>query len=170
MGAPHHDEETIELALTALALAGDSPTKAVARLKDDGVRVSRCAIRKWREQHADRYAAIRETRARDIERSVINRHRALAERYCVLEDKLIDAIDAEIDAGNLKDASTTARNVAVSKGIALDKMLIMDGRPNAIIDTRSADDVLRALEARGFLQYVDADAEEIAPGELPSAA
>jgi hypothetical protein len=207
MGAPR-DEETIELALTTLALAGDSPTRAVAMLADAGVRVSRHALSKWRETYADRYAVIRDVRAREIERSVVHRSRALAERYCELEDKLIDDIQAQREADArlqrehttlsallavaadddrekiqqaldalppraIKDPSTTLRNIAVSKGIAVDKMLIVDGRPNHITEQRSADDVLRELDHMGIGSWgsVDGEASEaVEVAGLPPAA
>lgn len=49
MGAPSHDAETPEVAPTILAVAGDSPTKAVTMLRDAGVRLSRQVIRDCRE-------------------------------------------------------------------------------------------------------------------------
>jgi hypothetical protein len=164
MGALRHDEETIELALTTLALAGDNLTRAVQMLRSHGVRVSRHALTNWRDSNAPRYAHIREVRARDIERSVVHKARALAEQYSDLEFDLIAIVRAQMNAGMLKDPSTTVRNVAVSKGIAIDKMLVVDGRPNTITETRSADDVLRHLTAMG---YVDV-AESIDSARLPA--
>jgi hypothetical protein len=151
MGAPRHDPETIELALTTLALAGDSPTKAAAVLADGGIRVSRRVIAGWRDKFPDRYAHIRDVRAREIERSVVHKARALAEQYSDLEQELITEIRAQMAAGTLKDASTTLRNIAVSKGIAIDKMLVVDGRPNQIAEHRSVDDDLRELARMGFV-------------------
>lgn len=165
MGTERHSEETRELALTTLALAGDSPTKAVDMLRDAGVRVSRNALQKWREKYADRYQQIRDTRVAEIEREVVRQTRTLVTRYTELELQLVDLIAKQAQDGTLKDPSTAARNASVSKGINVDKMLLIEGRPTEIVH-RSSEDVLRALAAKG---YIEGTADEL-PAELPPAA
>jgi hypothetical protein len=151
VGSPHHTPATIETALIMLALAGDSPTKATAMLKHGGIKVSRAALAEWRDADPERWSRIRENAAARIERDVAHTARALAIDYAQLEAEAIAETRLKLASGDTRDPSTVARNAAVGKGINVDKLLLLEGRPTAITEQRSADDVLRGLAAKGYI-------------------
>jgi hypothetical protein len=114
----------------------------------------------------------RHARRRNRKERVARKALALADRYSDLEGELIDEIRAQLAAGTLRDPSSASRNASVSRGISVDKLLVLGGRPNVITEHRSADDILRALAARGYIDVTDDDtapAAELLP-RLPPAA
>jgi hypothetical protein len=53
-------------------------------------------------------------------------------------------------APKVRDTSQAAKNLATTAAIASDKIALMEGRPTSIIEHRSADDILKGLERKGF--------------------
>jgi hypothetical protein len=53
------------------------------------------------------------------------------------------------------------RNAAFSMGVNIDKALVLEGRPNEIIDHRQGDDALRNLKKLVPWLIVDSTAEEL---------
>jgi hypothetical protein len=78
---------------------------------------------------------------------------ALAQRLTTANDPERETILAELDQlhPRIKDASTAAKNLATTAAIATDKIAVMEGRPTSIIEHRTTDDILRGLEARGYV-------------------
>jgi hypothetical protein len=85
---------------------------------------------------------------------------------------ILEAVEAtreQIRAGEHKDPSTAARNLAVAAGVTTDKSLLLEGRPTEIHGTDM--ESLMATMARALgVQHVpnlatDSTAEEIEPPE-----
>jgi hypothetical protein len=89
-----------------------------------------------------------------------------------------EAIDLErerIKRGEVKDSSAVAQRLAIAQGISVDKMLVLEGRPNQITERKmDAEDHLRILHelAPHLFAVVDSIAveEPDEPEELPPAA
>lgn len=65
----------------------------------------------------------------------------------------MDAIDLEhqrIKRGDVRDASSSARNLATSAGIATQHNLNLQGRPTIIQEVRKPEDIARRLKELGL--------------------
>lgn len=150
-----HTPEDIERGLTALAVAGNSLSAAEMTGFNDRT------IRKWREQHADRFALIEAGRAALIDQSLREEFRKVVFKGTRVSLKALHATEEQLDAGTLKDPAAAARNAATTTGIMQDKLNTMEGRPTSIVVHRSSDDVMRGLAAAGFVDgtALEEDAE-----------
>jgi hypothetical protein len=63
-----------------------------------------------------------------------------------LEQRLMAKLAESVDELPPKEIAAAARNLATSKGINVDKLLTLTGRPSQISETRNADELLRKLE------------------------
>lgn len=152
-----HTPEMIELGLLTIAAAGGSTHKASAVLKAQGIALSPGTLNYWRwDMYPNRYRDTAARHSAQIEREIVNNVRALALRASDVAHKALDLEEKRIAAGNVKDAASSLRNIATTVGISVDKILILEGRPNSITESRSAEDVLRGLQAKG---YIDSTAE-----------
>jgi hypothetical protein len=66
--------------------------------------------------------------------------------------KLAERLDANSDKIDARDLPAALKNTVVSWAISTDKYSLMTGRPTVRTETVTADDVLRNLEARGFVR------------------
>lgn len=150
--SPRADDD-IERGLTALAYAGDNSHKAS---KIAGV-PSR-TLRDWRQRFPERYQEIRTLRAPEINAACVQQFRDL-QLEAIAAASLSTKLEYErVRDGDVKDAAGSARNLATVAAIAADKIALAEGRPTSIVEHRSAEEVMRGLAAKG---YVDTTAEEI---------
>jgi hypothetical protein len=134
-GITQFQDEEIERGLTALALCSGN-TRRAAQLLEHDTTLSRVpehtSLHNWKHQHADRYRAILEARAPQIEADAIHDYRAIVaatnRAHLQLVERTADGID-DLDA---KDASAAAKNIAIAGGVAADKLLVFTDRPNVI--------------------------------------
>lgn len=152
--APHD----VERGLTALAITGNSLKAAEMTGYSDRT------IREWHNKHAARFQAIEAKRAHLIDQACIEEFRAIVLEGARATKSAIAAAHQDINNGNTRDPAATARNLATASAIAADKIAIMEGRPTSIVEHRSADDIIKRLEALGVV--VDAEAEELAQEAL----
>ncbi len=160
--AAHMTAEIVDTALLAYAMCGSAAT-ASERLKtlDPPIKVHEHTLHHWRKTlYPNRFRALVEKHATSIEAQVVTSVRGLA---LAASDAAHEAVALErtrIASGEVRDAAGSARNMATVLGIATDKLLLLQGRPTVISETRTADDVLRDLDATGRVSYVDSDAVE----------
>lgn len=161
-----HTPQLVETALLTLAMCGGNTQAAVDTLATKNIRVSQGTLKAWQHnQFPNRYRDLAERYRASIEGEIVNNVRALALRASQVAQRALDLEEKRIAAGEINDASTSLRNIATSIGISVDKILLLEGRPNQITEQRSADDVLRGLRDRG---YVDSTAEEDDGGSRPT--
>lgn len=151
--------DDIERGLTALAMAGDNSIRAA-----ELIGISASTLRNWRLAHADRYEEIRLQRAPELERLIGNEARSLAIRYAAVEHQALDTAESKIGEANLTELSGLLKAAVIGKGVNLDKMLTLDGRPTNITEHRSRDDIFRELERDGL---VNSTAEDITHEAFP---
>ncbi len=155
--AAHLTAAHVDTAMMVLAM---SPTakEAAARLTEMGTPRDAATLNRWRRQfYPNRYRRACELYQTQVEQIVVQSVRGLAHSAAAAAQLAVDLERERIEAGDVKDAAASARNLATTVGIATDKLLVLTNRPTAITETRSADDVLRALDERG---YVDSTASE----------
>lgn len=135
------DEQT--RILLVLALHGGHSLRAHAQLQDEGINVSDRQLRNL--VHTDRYRQIREHHAAHIERSLIEHYKDAGRRSLELQMLATEKAIEQAHNGDLKDPAKTAQNAALASGIAIDKALLLDGRPNVIHGNRDVEQLVNAL-------------------------
>jgi hypothetical protein len=146
-----YTEDTLELALNVLAQNGGRPTYASAALaQQHGINIPHQTLSEWKHNyHPDRYdqicTALQDQRA--------ERMAARAEDVALaatdLELLLLD--DLRATRHNLKPAEVAGavRNVTTTKTLNVEKVINpLRNRPSRITAIRSADEILKALEAK----------------------
>lgn len=135
------------------------------RLAEQGLHVDPRLLRYWRTRiYPERYRDIADTHAVLIEQVIVQQARETALLAAEVERIALEETRAQIERGELKDASTAARNAATVKGINVDKFLGLSGRPTHITETRDAAAIIRSLRAKGvrvdWPGAIDGTAEE----------
>lgn len=161
--SPRYTPEEIERGLHAVALAGGNASRAHDELKAQGLAVSRQTLHKWAtELHADRYEHVRLEVLPRIYGKIAQETEDLTRRYAKAEHKTLDRYEEELPNLKAGEVASALRNLATSRGISTDKANVLRDRPTAIVEHKSASEILRRLTEIGV---IDGTAEE-----LPSAA
>jgi len=87
-----------------------------------------------------------------------------------LEQAALEAAVEQVEAGEAKDPATVARNAAVTKGINVNPVLKLTGRPTVITEYRNADDILDSLFKRLGIEEPIVDADVVAAPSGPALA
>jgi hypothetical protein len=162
------DPQTVETALHVLAACGGNSRQAAEQLANQGINVHERTLRNWPHQHADRYAEIRRTVAPLLEARAIATAYEVVDRAGEVEQILLEKIQAEADTMNAKDAAAAFRNISTSKGINLDKLLILQGRPTQVTEHRDTTELMRALSNLNPSLVIESTAEEDKTPQLAS--
>lgn len=163
-----YSPEDIERALLEVAMNGGYFKTASDSIKKKSEELglerapSREAIRKWvTDTYRDRYEEIRAEIAPKIRAQIAEENVGLARRYAQAEhtalDKVLEAVDQDkLDA---KDLVNLSRNLATSKGIAVDKYdRVSEGGPSSGA-TRDLRAIMAGLAALGLATRPEADYE-----------
>lgn len=156
----------VDTALLVLCLTGRNSVEASRRLKKQGLDVHPRTLRSWREGiHANRYLELQRNQAPRIEAEMVNTSREIVIAANLATLEAVEATRAQVAAGEAKDPSTSARNLATTAGINVDKSLLIEGRPTIIT---SSDDVpaLLARMQRLLGPTFDSTAEDDTAPEL----
>ena len=155
-GGYAHTTDTVNAALTELALVGGSARRAIPRLQEKGVDVARSTLELWRDdQHAELYASIRDDRAAQVQRVIAAEHEDLAIRGAEVTRALLERTRENLDEIPARDLPGAVRNIATATAIATDKALMARERPVAMpAETRSIDELVRGLIALGVAREV----------------
>jgi hypothetical protein len=139
--------EEVERCLLELALVGGNSNAASERLNEEaGIDISPRLLRLWRgELHARRYQELLSENAREIEETIIAECRETAVLAAMVERAALQLTLEQIKSGKIRDPSAAARNAGATKGVNIDKMLTLSGRPTQIIEQSSPDEMLAAL-------------------------
>lgn len=155
-----YSDITIDRALALLALNGGnlSATARDCQASDDPElqQVRAHTIANWRDAHSERYRWHVTENSGEIERRLVQDQREVA---AIAASGVRAAMDLEIErirAGEVKDASASARNLATVMGIATTKVLELTGRPTTIIEHRRPEQVVERLS-----KIIESTAEEI---------
>jgi hypothetical protein len=152
LGVRYSASKVIE-GLTVLArLAGNS--SQASRVTG----VSHTTLDDWRRRFPNRYADVADRLAQAVEADVIRDTRELAARLSETEFLALQRTHEKLEQGNDKEPATTLRNLAVTKGIQIDKNLVLTGRPTQISESRDAAELIKAIRAR--VTILDGEAEE----------
>lgn len=155
--------------LLVLAYCGGNYKLAIRQLQgaiEDGqeVRVpgSVTAYEQLKRKNLDRYVRLQQEYAEEIEAIAVVQARDTAIRAGELEAEILTKIGEKIDDIDAKSLAIALKNVATTKGINVDKLLILTSRPTQITDKRDVDSILKAIakKAPGLI-LMDGEAEEV---------
>jgi hypothetical protein len=146
-------EADIERGLTALAVLGDSKQAA------DQTGISDRTIRDWRDKHPERWTHILANRARIIDQACVEEFREIAQTAAKASLAAVRKEAQNIEAGRTRDTAQAALNLIKTAALAVDKVLLLEGRPTSITEHRTTDDIMRSLEKKGYV--VDSTATEL---------
>lgn len=165
------DEQT--RILLVLALNGGHSERAATQLHDEGLDITSRQLRNL--AHTDRYKQIRKTHAPAIEASLIEHYkdagrRSLELQMIATEQAIDQATTYALERPNpdhypdneqgqaqyisdilawksrgLKDPAKTAQNAALASAVAIDKALVLDGRPNVIHHDATPEELMRKM-------------------------
>lgn len=162
------DEETAQLALTALVITG-SARAASRMLAADGVNIAESTIRSLKESRPDEYEQIRSGKAGELrDRLLADLDGNLVAMQKVMEDT-IQKVHQYVRTGKGKDYSSVLQRVATTYGILTDKKALMKGEPTQIVHDTSGENVMKRLERYrelGLVDFVDSTADEVQPAQL----
>jgi hypothetical protein len=154
----------VDIGLTALALAGNNSRLASEQLAAAGYDVPDSTLRAWRLKNPDRYLELCTEHAPQIKQRVIQASQEIQQRALAATLKAINAAEQQLDDGEAKDPSATAKNLALTHGIVTDKSQILQGLPDTIVGRQDARDLLEDI--RRELGTIPGTAEDITAEEL----
>jgi hypothetical protein len=162
---PEFTTEEVERSLTALALCSGNAARARDMLQHDETltRVpSERVLQLWRNgKHAERFQELLKQRAPEIEAATVQDYLAIAKRTNEIHLEGLEQVAAGMPDLDAKDAAQALRNISVAGGVAADKYLVYNDRPNVITSHASPDETLRALATRFGIDVHESTAEDI---------
>ena len=142
---PHFGPGDRDRALLELAVTGSS-VEAHRNLAAEGLAVNDRTLREWKYKYAARYEQLRTEHAAKVEERIVEQCRNTAALAASVERAGLTADLEKIEKGDARDPSTSARNASVVKGINVDKMLALSGRPTQIVEKRDPAEIMRKLK------------------------
>lgn len=163
-----YSPEEVDKGLMAMIALGTS-TRAHEALKEQfGLEIPADTLRSWRRTRHDRYFELLRLHGQELEQKAIDTKRALlplvAEGIALGVEKTIE----ELEAGEAKDPSAYARNLAVVSGIETRDLLTLTGRPTEIRRTLGLEDLYRKLRETLGEEIPDAEVVEDQEAEGPA--
>lgn len=157
----------IEQGLTAIAIHGGAGAQTQRFLKTQGLQVSSRTLKRWQTTHKPRLAEITRNNLPAIEQQVIAGAIETIRIIDQAEQEAVALTRQQIKDGSVRDAAAALRNLSTSKGINVDKLLALSGRPVATVQHDVQADI-RLLVERGVLAEgwdSESTAEELPDGE-----
>lgn len=150
----HYTLEQVEKGLHALATLGTG-SKA-----SEVTGIPERTLQSWRSVHADRYHQIRQEVLPAIHARMAVDSEDLALEWAALERRGLTDLQDTWDELKPADKSAALRNATVSRGISVDKALLLRGQPTSIVKHDVSADI-RALVTAGIADVVEGTAEEV---------
>jgi hypothetical protein len=163
--------EEVERGLFALAICGDG-TAASRQLSAQGQKIPARTLNHWKVAHAERFQEIANQHTRKIREKIAQEQIEIAHAAGEAERLAIAKTREQLEAGDVKDASTAGRNLGVQKGIALDQALKQRGEPTVVHEHRQAEEIVTAIKRLAPNVFcANGEAEEVSSApQLPQEA
>ncbi len=156
---PSYSLERIEEGLTALVFSAGNQTEASRRTG-----VPRKTLDGWQARYPERYEELRDKYGHEIEERVMRDARDLAAGISQTERLAVQRINERLEKDEDNQPATTLQRLSTSKAINIDKTLLLDGRPNVIVEQRTVSEILgdisRLLGKPAELGVIDAEVIE----------
>jgi hypothetical protein len=169
-----YTEAEIELGLRALAISGGNTRKASSLLARQGIKIPRTTLQFWAaEPYSERYRQIQDEVLPQIYAEIAQGTEDIARSATELEAKLIEKLQREYQDLDPDKAAAALQRVSTTKGINVDKSLLVRGRPTSIQATADITDLLKQAASLGPAVGVepgvlDGEAPEVTTEETPA--
>ena len=140
---PSYPLEKIEEGLTALVFSAGNQTEASRRTG-----VPRKTLDGWRVRYTDRYEELRDKYGSEIEERVMRDARDLAAGISQTERLAVQRVNERLEKDDDNQPATTLQRLSTSKAINIDKALLLEGRPNVIVEQRSTRELLGDISSK----------------------
>ena len=150
----------IEPALQALVTCGGSTRRAT-----DLCGVPRSTLESWKTLHRERIETIRRERGPELERQVIEGYRAFMIAAEAVKVQALEATQKQLEKGECRDPAKAMQAIAITQGIATQRMLELDGRPSGVKPERSLSELLEAVRKLNAIAAGSVDGSAV---ELPA--
>lgn len=168
MAGSQFTEEQIRRGLLTLAMHGGNSVPAARELQQYGIEISERTLREWKnDRHSELYRELHRAHGQEIEQALVPEFRELAQAGVMAARKAIDKTVEQMDAGELRDPASAARNLTVTAATAMDKLYLATDRPTERIEQRDVHEVLAQLAERlppvHITPVIETTAVEIVP-------
>jgi len=155
-----YDHDTVDMALLQLVLNDYNVSKTCRDLEAHaGIKIPRKTLSQWKDRYPRRLQFHATQSARELEERIVTKQRAIASAALDVVHEAIEKEAVRVKAGDVRDMSAAARNMATTSAIATDKLLAMTGRPSAIVQhERKPEQIIERLKELGV---VEGTAEEV---------
>lgn len=144
----------VEEALLAVVMSGGVVREAAAL-----VDIPKETIRDWTNLHAGRLAELRAAHGPELEKRAVDGLMAFVTAAEGVKRTALESTQDALDAGEIKDPSSALKNISISQGIAVTKVMELTGRPTANQIKQSPAELLAGLARLGAI--VNSTAVEI---------
>jgi hypothetical protein len=138
-----------------------------ARKASEQTGIPRTTLKFWKTKYPQRYEEAAQKITRDVERAIARQARENAVRAADVERLGLQRARERLERDEDKQPATTAQRAAVVKGISIDKMLTLEGRPTVHV-AHSVEEDLRFLRARAIPDAEVVEENANVAGLLPS--
>ena len=145
-----YSDQEIELGLSAVALYSGNTRRAAESLAAAGQQIPRETLRDWLNAHSTEYERVRQQITPRLKERMAERHSELAEAGMELEAELLAKTFESLGEIPARDLPGAIRNAAVTVGVHSDKARDLRGEPTAVVEHRSPQQILKALEGMGI--------------------
>ena len=156
--------EEVERGLSAMALCDGNYRLAARLLENQGYEYPAETLRSWAFKiHTDRYEQAKAQTLPEIREKMAKDSEALALAYALGEREALGRLLDKLEDPNLKPAELAAivRNLAVSRGVSVDKASAVRGLPTTVEASLTAKELYAQLNKALPGAVIDAEAEEI---------
>lgn len=162
-----YSADTIESTLMALAAAGGNARIAHEALKGQGLEAPPMRTMSWwLTVYPNRFQRACELHADHLEDTILAQARTNAVFQGHIQRDLLRRLQQQVSHMSGKDAATAVQKLAISKGVDIDKTLLLTDRPTSITATPDVEATIRRLNALK-IHAIEATAEEIGEEQTP---
>lgn len=142
-------------ALIALLVTGSSTTAS----QQTGV--PRSTLEKWRSTEHELWAHLNREHGPTADSIIAAELRGAVRTAASIENQLLERLEANATRIDPRDLPAAIKNIQAAKSSNVDKLLVITGRANTIVEMADARDIIADI-AKMFRPYIDSTGEESA--------
>jgi hypothetical protein len=151
------DDVAMELVYTSL-IAYPDLERASRFMAEQGYTISTAKLAVYRDGHTPKSEIFRERRAElapKLEAMLADDMLSEARLSTEVISTALETTQRLLNEGRVPDPSRVARDISQIRTQGVDKRLALQGRPTSIVEKRSPDELVRALESLGVAKQVE---------------
>jgi hypothetical protein len=159
-GNVNRPPEEVDMCLKVLILNGGDCKNTAIQLKEEGIKVDRGALAKWRDRmFPRRYAQLRRELGRDVSEEIAGRALERALELDKAEQAYIEEAQKRLGEVEPNHLARSAYALANAKGQNVDRAQLLRNQPTSIVRV-DLDDAVKTLERLKVVESIDGEAED----------